>query len=397
MRKIILVSIVVSQILLATNGDLMIGTGTKSTSMGGVGIAVNHGAEIVNPAMLKDIKNSEIAGSITYFMPDVRFQNTMNPAFVAATSGADSSFIPTISYATNNNENFCYGLGIIGAAGMGVDYASKNNGAFDMKTALQIAKVSTPIAYKINEDFTVALEPIMQYATLQMNYTSMAGASNNPKSYSVNFGYNLGLAYDYNDFTFGAVYKSAIKANYKNNISSAIRDFGLTGAILSGDTLEQPAEIGIGVAYKSGSSTFGIDYKQIRWADTKGYSDFGWNNQNVIACGYKYDHDELAWKLGYNHASNPIKEQAAATSYTGAAKNFFNIAGFPAIIENHYTFGMDYSYSDKVTITSAFVYSPKVKESYDITALSMAFSGGNATADTTHSQKALTLGASYKF
>jgi long-chain fatty acid transport protein len=308
-----------------------------------------------------------------------------------------------------------------GTAGMGVDQSGKPSGAFGMETALQVAKIGVPVAYT-NGSLTLAVEPVLQYSTLEINYQTPMGASKNPKSTSVGFGVNLGMAYDMDNLTFGALYQSKIEANYKDNIGKAMRDFGVR-SVKSGDNLDQPAEMGVGVAYKMGNNTFAMDLKRVDWADVAGYKDFGWENQNIVAVGYQYETPTWAFRAGYNHGKSPIQElNGAATNpanYDNAAVNFFNLSGFPAVVEDHFTVGGDYSVSDTLSLSFALVYSPEVTETFDTTAMTygMAYQGaiqqgftqqqamggagqaasGGSTAEVKHSQQALTLGMTYKF
>jgi long-chain fatty acid transport protein len=422
MKKIIVLSTIASVALFATNGDLMMGHGVKATGMGGVGIAVSHGAESVysNPAMLKDIKGSEFVGSLTMFMPTVDFKSDAGskadpriPAPISSTSDADRSFLPEFAYAHRNNEHIVWGIGIGGTAGMGVDQKNKPSGAFGMQTELQVAKIGIPVAYT-NGALTLAVEPVLQYSTLEINYQTQMGESQNPKSSSTGFGVNLGMAYDMGNLTLGALYQSKIEANYKDNISKAMGDFGVT-SVSSGDSLDQPAEMGVGVAYKMGKNTFAMDLKRVEWADVSGYQDFGWENQNIIAIGYQYETPTWAIRAGYNHGKSPIQELDGSASdpanYDNAAINFFNLSGFPAVIEDHFTIGGDYSVTDVLSLSFAFVYSPEVIETFDTTAMTygMAYAGGatpeqlsqiateGSTAEVKHSQESLTLGMTYRF
>ncbi|CAA6808847.1 MAG: putative facilitator of salicylate uptake [uncultured Sulfurovum sp.] len=419
MKRIILLSTIASSVLFATNGDLMLGDGAKSTGMGGVGIAVSHGSEsaYANPAMIKDVKGSEFSGYVTMFQPDVGFSSdasAMIPqgAASASSSAADQSFIPGFAYVHRNNENIVWGISVAGTAGMGTDYNSASkagSGAFGMETELAIAKISVPVAYTAN-NLTVAVAPVLQYSTLEMNYNTPFGRSTNKSDSSVGLGMTAGLAYDVGDVTLGAVYKSKIEANYKGNIANAVRDFGVS-SITSGDQLDQPAEIGIGAAYKMGNNTFAVDLRRVQWADAAGYKDFGWEDQNVVAVGYQYATPTWAVRAGYNHGKSPIAEQdgsatANAQNYNNAAKNFFNLDGFPAMVEDHYTLGGDYAVSDELAMSLAFVYTPEATNTFntsDMTNGQIAQGGGapsTATASSatvTHSQQAVTLGATYKF
>jgi len=440
MKKIILLSAITSSMLLATNGDLMIGDGAKSTGMGGVGIAVSHGSESLyaNPAMIKDVKGAEFSGYVTMFQPDVQFASdagsdtgggvqapgpTSVPAY--AKSKADQSFIPGFAYVHRNNENIVWGISLAGTAGMGTDYTGTPapSGAFDMKTELAIAKLSVPVAYTTN-DLTIAVAPVLQYSTLEINsqYMDRSGAflnSNNEKESSLGLGMTAGLAYDIGDVTLGALYKSKIEAEYKNNIKAQTSKFGFNGGlgVASGDSLDQPAEMGVGVAYKMGNSTFAVDAKRVEWGKAAGYKDFGWENQNVIALGYQYATPAWAIRAGYNHGKSPIQE-LDGTQYQNAATNYFNLSGFPAIVEEHFTLGGDYAVNDNFGLSLAVVYSPEVTNSFNTTAMSggLAYNGALAsgateaqaggaaqaastgsTANVKHAQQAVTLGATYKF
>ena len=404
MKKIILLSAIASSMLMATNGDIMIGNGAKASGMGGVSIAMSHGAESAysNPAMLKDVKNSEFSGSVTMFMPDVTFKTTMNPAYTNANSNADQSFIPAFSYAHRNNDHVVWGISLAGTAGMGVDYVGTNttSGSFDMKTDLAIAKFSVPIAYTAN-NFTVGVAPVIQYSTLQINSFIPGGASDNPKSSSTGLGMTAGLAYDMGNLTVAAMYQSKIEAEYANNIATQTTSFNLNGGagIASGDRLDQPAEVGVGIAYKMGKSTFAVDAKRIKYSDTQGYGNFGWEDQNVYALGYQYQASTWALRAGYNYGKSPISEFSdSQTNYDSAVMNFFNLAGFPGIVEEHYTLGGDYALSENLDLSIAAVYTPEVSNSYNIGAFAVANGASvDSVANVTHSQQALTLGATYKF
>ncbi|CAA6827659.1 MAG: putative facilitator of salicylate uptake [uncultured Sulfurovum sp.] len=404
MKKIIVLSAITSSMLLATNGDIMLRDGAKASGMGGVGIAISHGSESLysNPAMIKDIKNSEFSGYLTMFQPDVNAKTSFGqPTQAFGKSAADQSFIPGFAYVHRNNENIIWGISLAGTAGMGTDYKNNNGtaGAFQMETDLAIAKLSVPIAYTKN-DFTIAVAPVLQYSTLQLNYqyqnspTTFAN-SDNKKDSSVGLGLTAGLAYDLGNLTLGAEYKSEIETTYKNNISSAIGHFGIT-SISSGDQLDQPAEFGVGAAYKMDNSIVAIDLRRVNWGEVAGYKDFGWENQTVVAVGYEYATPEWAVRAGYNYGKSPITEQDGSNS-NGAKINFFNLVGFPAMVEEHYTVGGDYTLSDNLMMSLAFVYTPETTEKFDISGMNPAAPADSLSAEVKHSQSAITVGASYKF
>ena len=454
----------------ATNGDLMIGQGAKARSMGGTGIAKSFGAEsaLVNPANIGSVKDMEATLAVTYFAPDVQLGSNAraninnaldaNGAFdatgaytpnagapvaggssavVMGDSGSGSSVIPELYFAAKLTDKLAMGLAIAGTAGMGTDYTnSTDNGTFGMMTALSLLKVAVPVSYNINGGLTLGAAAIMQYGSLEMQHDTFSTPRANGAATDTGFGYELGLNYTNSGLTLGAVYKSKISMSYENVISASLKDFqvdpasralaGQTDGIASGDRLDQPEERGVGIAYEISGNTLTADYKTIFWGDAAGYSDFGWENQDVYALGYEYAAKSWAFRAGYNYAKSPIVEQNGAKGmtatgpqgYVGAVKNFFNMAGFPGIVETHYTIGGAYDMTESLTLDGAFIYAPEVTESYDTSGLTegatynfasngnttnQAVAGGiaamsaSSTADVTHSQMALTLAVSYKF
>ena len=426
----------------ATNGDVMIGQGAKSRSMGGVGVAKSFGAEsgLANPALISSVKDSEVTAAVTFFMPTVAFKSdaaAVSQGAPSPTESADSaanfSVIPEVAYATRMSDKLVVGLSMTGTAGMGTDYDSEpfgvagDNGTFKMKTNLALLKIATPISYDITSSVTVGITPVIQYGTLQMSHmidtsapgTAPTGADfkklESPEASDLGYGYEIGLAYDVTDsLTIAAVHKSKIGMTYEDTIAKSVNAFGgaaMTG-ITSGDELAQPAETGVGVAYSTSGNTIALDYKLIEWGNAEGYSDFGWENQAVIAVGYEYAATDWALRVGYNYAESPIKEQdgsgatAGMAAYGNSVKNFFNLSGFPGVVETHITVGAGYSISDAMTLDAAVIIVPEVTESFNTSGMTQGMiqgAGGAPTgaevssADVTHSQMGINIAMTYKF
>lgn len=374
----------------ATNGSTLMGLGAKSRAMGGTAIGVAHGAEngLANGALITSVENTEISFGGTIFMPDVTFDNGTGAG--AKSSDADMNVIPEISIATKVTDNFYFGIGMWGTAGMGVDYRDEAAN-FAMVTNLQLMQFGVPLAYKI-ADFSLAFTPVLQYGALDINYNT----GNPDANYAGNgagvaqdlaFGFNLGAAYEISGVTIGAVYKSQIDMNYDEQLSAAMAGFGVTYA---NEELSTPAEIGIGASYSMNEHTIAIDYKQIKWEDAEGYKDFAWEDQDVILIGYEYATDGWEARIGYNYAASPITDQGVA----GTLLNTFNLLGFPAIVESHVTVGGSYSLSKQTAVDFALAYAPEVTETFTV---SNNPNPGTRSIETTHSQTSVTLGLNYTF
>ena len=407
----IALSVLTSTLLHATNGDHLISVGTKARGMGGVGIALSHGAEsaLNNPALITAVENTEVSFGGTIFMPDISttLQGSMLPP-QTHTSDADINLIPEVSIAQKVTENFYVGIGMWGTAGMGTDYSKATMdpsmgqlGNFNMVTNLQLMQFAVPLAYKMYS-FSIAIAPIVQYGNLDMNYVFPGmGNVGSGLAQDFGFGFSAGASYNFNNgLTLGAVYKSAIEMEYEGQLSTATAPFVAMGAFPApmSDVLEQPAEIGIGLAYIMDQHTFAFDYKRIQWSDATGYSDFGWEDQDVFAFGYEYSQDNWALRAGYNYASSAVVELSGATTMQGvgaqSAINFFNLLGFPATAEQHYTVGGTYEFNEQFSVDLAYVYSPVNTETFDTPAFAAM---GIESLSTDHREDSLSFQLTYKF
>jgi long-chain fatty acid transport protein len=427
----------VSTPVLATNGDVLIGLGAQSRALGGTGTAAFFGSEnaLINPALLGKSQGSEFSIGGTAFMPNVEASTDVasQTGPVSQTSDNDLNVIPEVSMSTRINENLTFGLGMFGSAGMGVDYrdngglpagapnapaaadrGADGTGLFNGYSNLQLMKFAPSLAYN-QDNFGIGFAPVIQYGSLDINYmkydtknTADSGADDtltnvgNGMSTDLGFGYNIGGYFDVSkDLTIALAYQSAIEMEYDDQITVAAGGFGLTQFT---DKLEQPAEIKIGAAYTMGNIMLTADAKQIKWGDAEGYSDFGWEDQNVFALGAKYSADKYWVGAGYNFGEDPITE-ADATTYAGQATNMFNNHFFPGVVESHMTFGGGYSLSKNMMLEAAVVYAPEVEKTIDTGLISNAFSetpsatpSADATSHTVkHSQLGYTVSVKMNF
>ena len=394
--SLVSMGLIASPLAYATNGDEMMAVGSQSTALGGTGVANYIGAESLwaNPAMLgKSKKGSEVTGGVNLFKPNVT--NTGMAGGAAGDSTANTSYIPDVSYASRINDSLTYGVGVAGIAGMGVDYtgASPALALIQAKSTLSILRVTMDVAYN-QDNYGLGFAPIFQSGSLMLSYNN--GTAYNPaqnKDSSTGFGYSLGGYYNpMSAVTLAAAYQSKISAKYGTQISGAGAGFGLTGASAFGDSLDQPAQMKLGVAYAmSDAFTVTADYKLIQWGSAAGYKDFNWKDQNILAIGGKYTASGYWLGLGYNHANDPISELPTNT-FRNAAINMFNNMFFPAIVTNSYTFGGGYDLSKSLAVEGAAVITPGVTKAVSINGL-----GGAPTNTTTHSQQAYEISLRYKF
>lgn len=402
----------------ATNGDVLIGLGAQSRALGGTGTAAFYGSEnaLTNPALLGKSQGTEFAIGGTLFMPDVKAEsNVATPPGVTAsqTSDADTNVIPEVSMSTRINDNWTFGLGMYGSAGMGVDYRD-TDALFNGYTNLQLMKFAPTLAYNKN-NYGFGFAPVLQYGALDINYVGDDDGNpatpdriGNGVSTDLGLGYNIGMYFDVNSqLTVALAYQSAIDMEYKDQITVAADGFGIgpcatcMGTITS-DKLEQPAEIKAGVAFTMNRWMVTADYKLIKWGSANGYKDFNWEDQDVFALGVRHSGDGYWVGAGFNHGKDPIavlpNVADPATTYSNQAVNMFNNHLFPGIVENHYTVGGGYAIGKNMMLEGAIVYAAEVDKTIDTSAITAAFGGAGATSHTTtHSQMGYTISLRMNF
>lgn len=395
---------ILSSNAMATNGDNLIAYGAISSAMGGAGVALEMGPEgiLKNPALGYTEKEIEFMFAGTSFNPTV----SANVAGAAEQrSNAKTFVIPSIGLISRINSQYSFGIGAYGVSGLGVDYrdAETATGLSKMYTSLSLIKFVPSLSYK-NENFRAGIAVGLMYGTLSIAYdrtpnTTGIGMESPGKSEHLGTGYDLGVAYIWDKFTYGANYQSKTSMTYKYQLTQAAADFGIPGEI-SSDELAQPEEIALGVSYKDNNYTLMFDYRMISWASAEGYKQFGWDNQTVYSLGAAYQlSKETTLRGGYNYSPAHVLGSSAIGNSTSGARNpinFFNLVGFPATTKTHYTFGVSQNFSKTFDLDAALVFSPQ------ITAITSFDPDGPGAApamtyESKHSQTSMTVAGRWAF
>jgi len=385
-----LLAMLIINIAYATNGDNMIGVGPTSRSMGGVGIAKAQdsiSSIFANPATLTQLNGDEFDFAGTFFDPTVKANvispNPPNGVGNWKAESQDEGFsIPAIGLTHKINENYVFGIGAYGVSGMGVDY--RNQDPMATNTKLSVMKFVPALAYK-NGNFSYGLGIDIDYQAADFG----AGLSHN---YAI--GARLGVNYEYGKWNFGLIYVTPQRVDHKR-----VYDFD-GDKIYDNLKLENPAQYGFGISHKcTDKLTSAIEIKYLDWENADGYKDFDWKSQWVYSIGLNYKATEkLSLRTGYNYSENPVRihnnfNPMGATNVQGKNMStfgyeYFRIIGFPAIVENHITFGIGYNLSEKVAINLGYkhAFEKTIKET-----------SGPITLESKLSEDAYDFGLTFKF
>ncbi|MFO8023984.1 OmpP1/FadL family transporter, partial [Thiohalophilus sp.] len=310
--------------------------------------------------------------SMEAFMPDRSVDFTASGGDVAD-SAVDIYGVPAIGWTapTSEGSEVYFGGGMYGTSGMGVDYAptaTSGGSEWDGYSNVSFWQMAPGFAWNVNERYSVGV-------TLNIDYQSVAFKQND-SGQDINFdlgrsasgfglGFGVGLLYDVNDqLTVGFNYKS--KQHFspmeyqlaEGDIRSNSTDFAAGTYKLD---LDFPQQAAVGLAYRANDNlTVSADLKWINWSDTMdklsvtgpGGSfpmDPGWDDQTVYALGVAYGISErVTLRAGYNYAESPFGDSEAGQNLL-----------LPAIVETHYTVGMNVLLNKHWELGGHYMYVPE--------------------------------------
>ena len=386
--------LLISASAFATNGYQLIGIGSYQKSLGGAVTALpgSNMTAVTNPAGMMRIGH-RADFSMEAFMPD------RSADFTAFGGGiADSSSeiygIPAIGWngPVGSRDDVVFGGGMYGTSGMGVDYGSTlmqppvqgvSPGVYwDGYSSIAFWQMAPSLAWQAADKLSLGASVNIDFQQVSFQQRMMADSNGDGQGDMVinnfdlsrgasafGFGISLGILYDFNDLvTLGASYKSKqfftdleYQLAYGDIDMSAFGGGPLPAGTYKLD-LDFPQQAAVGIAvHATKAFTIAVDVKWINWSDTmetlavagpEGIQvpmDPGWDDQVVFAMGLAYKvNDRFNLRAGFNYGESPIDEQSAANNLI-----------LPAVVETHYTVGVDYRLDDHWDIGCHYMYVPK--------------------------------------
>ncbi len=378
----------------ATNGYQLIAVGSYQKGMAGATTAAPYDAmsALTNPAGMALI-GSRADFNMEMFNPN-RSVDLSSFGGAEADSASRLYGVPAIGWTAPafNRTDVFFGGGMYGTSGLGVDYDVFNAGAFgeaDIFTAIQFWKMAPTVAGRVTDRLTlgVALNGDYQSVEIKEVFRNIPALGGAPVSldlsravgtfgigttlgamYTLTDRIDLGLSYSSQQFFQDTEYR--LPANAVQNFPQA------TGTATNASNgrfdldLDYPQQWALGLAARPVDRwLLSFDIKWINWAathdsvnlkgtfglDTNGDGSpdqsvssiglpFGWDNQWVFAVGTQYQvTDAFAVRAGFNHAKAPIDEA-----------DVFNNLAFPAVVEDHLTFGATYRFGDHWEMSGAY-------------------------------------------
>lgn len=399
----------ISGAALATNGYFSHGYGIKAIGMGGAAtaMAIDSFGGANNPASMVWVGDRFDFG-VNYFRP-IRSARREGSTGGANDFNQDSDtnnfFIPEIGFNKMITSNLSLGVSIYGNGGLNTDYNGNTNspagcgnsagggartlnalcGNGQLGTNLEQLIIAPTAAYKINENHSIGISPLIGYQRFKANGLSgFRAISLDPNNLTNDervgdkesddawgLGVRIGWQGKITDtLTLGAAYASKIYMQKFDKYRGLFAEQG---------DFDIPENYNVGVAWKAMPGlTLALDYQRINYGGVAAIANssqqsgctssfppnpngpgtgagclggssgigFGWRDIDVWKLGVEFQASKaLTLRAGYNHGDSPIRAQDVT----------FNILA-TAVVQDHATLGMTYAVSPKAELTVSYMH-----------------------------------------
>jgi len=375
----------------ATNGYFSQGYGMKAKGMGGAAtaMAVDTFGGANNPASMVWV-GSRIDFGADLFSPrrEVSRQGSGTPFDVSAVDSDSNYFlIPEFGYNKMLNSNMSAGVTVYGNGGMNTDFPGGQipagvcfgsptpsnilcgNGSLGVDLMQLI--IAPTFAMKINKDHSFGISPLIGYQRFKVDgLQAFTGFSQSPnevtnKGYddAYGFGVRIGWMGKVSDtVTLGAAYSSKISMSKFDKYKGLFAEQG---------DFDIPENYNIGISVKATPKvTVAFDIQQINYSNVRSVangvtnslnftgtdqlgsnngSGFKWRDQTVYKLGLEYGYsNDLTLRAGFNYGKTPIRN-GTTDDVT------FNIIA-PGVVEQHLTLGATWILANKSELTVSYMH-----------------------------------------
>jgi long-chain fatty acid transport protein len=378
----------------ATNGYWAHGYGPKSKSIAGacVAMAFDSICAAGNPAALV-LAGSRMAVGAALMSPKRRFDangDAQTPPYASIPPARYESknelfLIPHVSYNKMLDERSSVGVSIGGNGGMNTEYDSAIFQNFanpstpstmpSSPTGIDMAQLFAGITYsrKVGDDQSFGITPIFAVQNFEAKglqpFTPYSAypdkVTNNGKDYSYGGGLRLGWLWRVNDrLNLGIAYQSEMVMTDFDKYKGLFADAG---------GFNIPQNYDLGFSYKLDPKVvLAFTYQHIDYASIKALGNasdivfsspenkmlgtkdglgYGWADMDILKFGIRWQFKpDLVFRAGYSHANDIVSGSQA----------LFNTLS-PAVVKEHYTFGIGKNVSKKSSVNMAFMYAPDNK------------------------------------
>jgi long-chain fatty acid transport protein len=353
-------------------------TSTNAVALSAANIAHSHGADAAyyNPANMVFMadKNSLEADLMYIGLDPINYKGTVGTSPTVNISAESESFlVPSLNYVSPKLGDARVGLSIVVPGGLSKRW--KNSPAKDVaeEFTLEVIEVNPTVAYPLSDTLSVAVGLRALYSTGVVKSTSAASASRDMTGESIDYGYNLAVAYKPTaNLDIGVTYRSNVDLTVEGNAKLYIGD--TSGAkVYDGGvsvTVPMPAALDVALAYTFESKTtvefvyernFWSAYDQLDFNYVSPISLIlspmdtpipkNWNDTNAFRLGVTQELDEMAIMFGIVYDETPVPDSSLSFELPDSDSVSISMGGRYAISDS-LNIGLSALYSIRKTRTA---------------------------------------------
>lgn len=351
-----------------SGGFLIYEHGAAAMAQGGafVARAYDPSALFHNPAGIAWLSGTQISLGTTLITSKSSVElpkySLIDPTWTGSANQKSQIFYPSTFYLTHSlNEKITLGLGFFSPYGLGTEW--ENPKTFPLryiayKTDMKTFFINPTVAYRINENFSIAFGVSYIYANIKYKRYDILEPPMVPMPMDIEvilegkdsfaFGFNAGLLYKKDNFSFGLSYRSRSTLNFEGDLSMG------TLMKMSGKAdIKLPDVFMFGIAYKI-SDRFEVegDVQYTLWSvydelvlKVEGLEDQkieqNWENVFIFRIGGQYQLNEsFALRAGFLYDFTPQPVEFMDSSLPDADR-WAVTAGFGYKVNN---FAIDFAF-----------------------------------------------------
>ncbi|MES9991789.1 MAG: outer membrane protein transport protein [Candidatus Thiodiazotropha sp.] len=383
MNRVLLLLLLFSANIHATNGYFSHGIGTKNKGLAGAGVSLGEDAAsgAMNPANLVFAgERLELGASL--FLPDRGFRannDATGPVQIAPkTYNSENSFflIPQFAYSRQLDEDRAIGVALV-MNGLNTEYDSEIFRYFQRPgweatspTGVDLYQVQLhlPYSHRVSDRLALGVAPILALQAFRARGLSPFGpvsfypddVTNNGFDYAHGFGINFGVNYRPLD-------RLALGLSVQSRLHMTEFD-DYRGLFAEQGDFDLPASFQAGLSYQLNDELqLALDYQRIYYSNVASVGNpndiplmapilgaddgigGGWRDAKVLKAGIRWQYDpQTVLRAGYSHGKQIIPPNQA----------LLNILA-PAVGRDHYTVGLSRQLSNTHEISLSLMYSPR--------------------------------------
>ncbi|WP_297442855.1 outer membrane protein transport protein [Sulfurimonas sp.] len=370
MKKLLLLPLALSCSVFA-GGYKIPETSLNGVALSAATVAHSYGADSAyyNPAnmiFMKDEQNIE-ADLIYIGLDPVRYESNDGTTDINAKN--EHFIIPSLNYVSSKMGNARVGLSVVVPGGLSKRWTDSPAKDKAEEFTLEVVEVNPTAAFEINDKLAVAVG--FRIISTSGIVKSSAAVSRDMTGDSIDFGYNLALAYKPNsEWEIGLTYRS----NVNLTVEGDAKLYGPTSLVYDGGasvTVPLPATLNAAIAYTSASdTTIEFVYERVNWSAYKNL-DFNyagnvgplapyfddaitkdWKDTNAYRLGITQKMDAYTFMAGAVMDESPVPD--ATLSYELPDSDSLSLSA-----------GVRYQYDENINVGMSALYS--MRESRKVT------------------------------